>query len=183
MSGLHHDALALLSSWAAPDADQERLRRQYVAHLRSGRPGLLKGDFPDHLTAGVLVLDQAGDHVLLNLHRKARRWFAFGGHLETGDDSLVSAATREGVEESGLRLMTDPVPVHLSCHPVDFCDNRGTVRHLDVRFVARPAAGMPQTSPVVSEESLDLRWFPVEELPTDEPDMVDLVRLAVARRR
>lgn len=178
MSGLYGDALAVLSSWTAPDDAQERLRREYVAHLESGRPGLFKGDFPDHLTAGVLVLDRTGERVLLNLHRKARRWFAFGGHLENGDDSLLAAATREGLEESGLDLVMDPLPVHLSCHTVDFCDERGTVRHLDVRFTARPADGTP---PVVSEESLDLRWFPVGDLPTDEPDMVDLVRLAVTR--
>lgn len=182
MSGLHDDALAVLSSWTAPDAAQERLREEYVAHLEAshGTPGrgLFKGEFPDHLTAGVLVLDRTGERVLLNLHRKARRWFAFGGHLETGDDSLLAAATREGLEESGLELAMDPVPVHLACHTVDFCDERGTVRHLDVRFAARPAGDLP---PVVSEESLDLRWFPVAELPTDEPDMVDLVRLAVTR--
>ncbi len=182
MTDLYDDALAVLSSWTAPDDAQERLRQEYVAHLRSASPGLFKGEFPDHLTAGVLVLDRAGERVLLNLHRKAQRWFAFGGHLEAGDGSLLAAATREGVEESGLELAMDPVPVHLSCHEVDFCDERGTVRHLDVRFVARPADGpASDQGPVVSEESLDLRWFPVDDLPTDEPDMVDLIRLAVAR--
>jgi hypothetical protein len=34
---------------------------------------------------------------------------------------------------------------------------------------------------VVSDESLDVRWFDVNDLPTDEPDMVDLIRLARAR--
>jgi 8-oxo-dGTP pyrophosphatase MutT (NUDIX family) len=117
--------------------------------------------------------------VLLNLHRKARRWFAFGGHLEPGDASLADAALREGTEESGLLGLTiDPEPVHLSLHEVTFCDPRGTVRHLDVRFLARVGAA---TEPVVSEESLDLRWFPVDDVPTDEPDMLDLIRLARVR--
>ena len=35
--------------------------------------------------------------------------------------------------------------------------------------------------PVVSEESLDVRWWPVDDLPTDEPDMLELVELALAR--
>jgi 8-oxo-dGTP pyrophosphatase MutT (NUDIX family) len=176
---LHADALATLEGWSAPDADQESRRAQYVAHLRAHTDGCAKACFPDHLTAGALVLSRDGDRVLLNLHRKARRWFAFGGHIEPDDTTLSAAALREGTEESGLPDLTvDPVPVHLSLHEVGFCDPRGTVRHFDVRFLARLGE---RTEPVVSDESLDLRWFPVDDVPTDEPDMLDLIRLARER--
>jgi 8-oxo-dGTP pyrophosphatase MutT (NUDIX family) len=176
---LHADALALLEGWSAPDPGQAARQQAYVDHLRARPDGWAKGCFPDHLTAGALVLSNEGDRVLLNLHRKARRWFAFGGHLEPGDATLADAALREGTEESGLPgLIIDPEPVHLSLHEVDFCDPRGTVRHLDVRFLARPGAA---TEPVLSDESLDLRWFSVGDVPTDEPDMLDLIRLARAR--
>lgn len=176
---LHADALAVLEGWSAPDADQEARRREYVEHLRARPDGWAKACFPDHLTAGALVLSHDGERVLLNLHRKARRWFAFGGHLEPGDATLAAAALREGTEESGLPgLVVDPEPVHLSLHEVGFCDPRGTVRHLDVRFLARLGES---DEPVVSDESLDLRWFPVDDVPTDEPDMLDLIRLARER--
>lgn len=179
MTPLHEDALRTLEHWTAPDADQEVWRAEYVAHLRSEPHGLAKACFPDHLTAGALVLNQDGTRVLLNLHGKAQRWFAFGGHLEPEDATLVGAALREATEESGLRdLDIDPVPVHLSLHTVGFCNPRGPVRHLDVRFLARVGAS---TDAVVSDESIDVRWFDVDDLPTDEPDMVDLIRLARAR--
>ena len=178
---LHADALAVLADWPAPDARQESLRALYVEHLRRHPDGLQKACFPDHLTAGALVLSHDGSQVLLNLHRKARRWFAFGGHLEADDTTLAGGALREATEESGLTdLVVDPVPVHLSLHDVDFCSPRGIVRHLDVRFLARLGEA---TEPVVSEESLDLRWFPVDDVPTDEPDMLDLIRLAGERLR
>jgi 8-oxo-dGTP pyrophosphatase MutT (NUDIX family) len=178
---LYADALTVLEGWSAPDPAQDTLREQYVAHLQAHPDGCEKACFPDHLTAGALVLSQDGDRVLLNLHRKARRWFAFGGHIEPDDASLADAALREGTEESGLADLTvDPTPVHLSLHAVDFCDARGTVRHFDVRFLARLGE---QTEPVVSDESLDLRWFPVDEVPTDERDMLDLIRLARERLR
>jgi 8-oxo-dGTP pyrophosphatase MutT (NUDIX family) len=176
---LHDDALAVLEGWSAPDPAQEARRDQYVAHLRAREDGWAKACFPDHLTAGALVLSHDGSQVLLNLHRKARRWFAFGGHIEPEDTTLSGAALREGTEESGLPdLVVDPVPVHLSLHEVDFCDPRGTVRHFDVRFLARLGA---TTEPVVSDESLDLRWFAVDDAPTDEQDMLDLIRLARER--
>ena len=175
----YDDALAVLAGWRAPTGAQEALRAAYVAHLEAHPDGLYRSCFPDHLTAGCLVVSDDGAEVLLNLHRKARRWFAFGGHLEPADRSVAAAALREATEESGLAgLVLDPLPVHLSLHPVPFCDPRGTVRHLDVRYVARVPRG---TRPSLSPESLELRWFPVDDLPTDEDDMVELVRLAVGQ--
>lgn len=169
------EARALLAGWRAPNRAQDALRAAYVEHLDAHPDGLLKSCFPDHLTVGALVVD--GDRVLLNLHRKARRWFAFGGHIEPADSSLATAALREATEESGLTgLQLDPEPVHLSLHPVSFCDPRGPVRHLDVRFVAR--LGDRTARPAASSESLAVRWWPAQELPTDEPDMVELVALA-----
>lgn len=174
-------AIDLLSRWQPPNDEQARLRDEYVAHLRAQAvancDALSRECLPDHLTAGVLVVSQDGRRVLLNLHRKAKRWFAFGGHIEDDDASLPSAAVREGREESGIDdLVLDPEPVHLSAHEVPFCHPSRTVRHLDVRFVARVPAG---TEGALSDESLDVRWFDVEELPTDEPDMVELIDLAL----
>ena len=125
------------------------------------------------------MVSHDASHVLLTLHAKAHRWFHFGGHLEEQDGTLAEGALREATEESGLAgLEVDETPLHLSQHPVSFCDRRGTVKHFDVRFLARSGADV---EPVVSEESLDVRWWPVEELPTEEPDMVELVDLALRR--
>ncbi len=177
---LHADALATLRGWSAPSPAQEALRARYVAHLEARPDGLERRCFPDHLTAGTLVVAESGDAVLLNLHRKARRWFAFGGHFEPGDATLSGAALREAREESGLAdLDLHPEPVHLDEHVVDFCDPRGEVHHLDVRYAARAPAGGRHA---VSEESLDVRWWPVAGLPDGlEDEMVTLIHLARER--
>ncbi len=176
---LHDDALALLRAWTPPDDAQEQVRRRYVAHLEAHPDGLRRDCFPDHITASTLILSADGEEVLLTLHAKAGAWFQMGGHCEDTDTTLAGAALREAVEESGVPgLELDPRPVQLNAHAVPFCSPRGTVHHLDVRFLAvAPADAVP----AVSGESLDVRWWCWDALPTDDPDMHDLVRLARQR--
>jgi len=176
---LHASALTLLEQWIPPTPRQAELRERYVAHLRAEPDGVLRECYPDHLTASTIVVSPDGERVLLTLHRKARRWFQFGGHVEPGDASLAAAALREATEESGIAgLVLDPVPVQLSAHPVPFCDPRGGATHLDVRFMAVVPADAVHA---VSEESLDVAWWPADALPDPQPDLVELVALTRAR--
>lgn len=176
---LHADTLALLLSWAPPTAPQAGVRERYVAHLDAHPDGMTRDCRPDHLTASTLVLSRDGSQVLLTLHRKAQRWFQFGGHCETTDRTLPGAALREATEESGIAgLVLDPAPIQLSEHAVPFCGPDGDVHHLDVRFLAVVDT---DTAHAASDESLDVRWWPVDALPDPEPELVELVDLA--RRR
>ena len=177
---LSADATAVLGGWPAPDAGQERLRRAYLEFLAAHPDGVAKAGPPEHLTASCLVLDPDGTRVLLTHHRRAGQWFQFGGHLEAGDGSVWAAARREAREESGLPgLEPLPVPVQLDRHVLagDFGRCR---EHLDVRYAAVAPAGV---GPRVSEESLDVRWWPVEDLPAgtraELSPLVDLARRAL----
>jgi 8-oxo-dGTP pyrophosphatase MutT (NUDIX family) len=173
------EAWTTLRDWSAPAGRQADLRDSFVAHLEAHPDGLDRSCAAGHLTAGALVLSPGLDAVLLNLHGKARRWFHFGGHHEAGDGSLLGTATREAAEESGIvGLELDPVPIHLDRHTVRFCRPHGSVDHLDVRYAALAPAG---AEGVVSEESLDVRWWPLGGLPDVEPEMHELIALARER--
>jgi 8-oxo-dGTP pyrophosphatase MutT (NUDIX family) len=173
------DALATLRDWSAPAGRQSGLRAAFVTHLETHPDALDRACAAGHLTAGALVLSPGLDAVLLNLHGKARRWFHFGGHHEPGDGSLFGTATREAAEESGIAdLELHPVPVHLDRHTVAFCRPHGTVDHLDVRYAALAPAG---AAAAASDESLDVRWWPLDALPELEPEMHELIALARER--
>ncbi|QBX56394.1 NUDIX domain-containing protein [Nocardioides seonyuensis] len=167
-SSSHADALAVLRAWTPPTPEQAQLRERYVALLERRHDAMSRDCRPDHLTASTLVLDESAERVLLTLHAKSGRWFQLGGHVEPGDSTLAGAALREALEESGLTagdLVLDPTPVVLDAHDVPFCWPGEGVQHLDVMFVARARAGADH---VLSQESLDLAWWPVDSLPNAE---------------
>lgn len=174
---LHADATAVLTAWAAPDAAQDALRTAYLDHLRAHPDAVAKAGPPPHLTASCLVLDAAGERALLTHHHRARQWFQFGGHLEVGDPSLWHAAAREAAEESGIPgLVPLPQPVQLDRHVLDGDFGR-CHEHLDVRYAAVAPEG---AEPVVSGESLDVAWWPVDALP--EGTRAELAPLALRAR-
>jgi len=164
---VHADAVAVLSAWTPPPwalPGQEPLRHAYLAFLAAREDACARACEPGHLTASVLVLDAEGGHALLTLHKRFRRWVQLGGHIEDDDATLRAAALREATEESGIAgLEIDAWPVDLDVHPVT-CSLGVPTRHLDVRYVARAPAGARE---VVSDESLDLRWWPLADLPDD----------------
>jgi 8-oxo-dGTP pyrophosphatase MutT (NUDIX family) len=181
VSGLHASAVATLTIWVPPSPTQAEHRARFLAHLDAHEDGLAKACFPEHLTAGAIVVSPDGQQVLLNHHRKADAWLAFGGHLEPEDHSLSAGARRELLEESGLvDFELDHDPLCLDAHAVEFCSDRGTVQHLDVRFLA---VADPDSAHAASDESIDVRWWPVDDLPVTFDDMYALVDAAVARVR
>jgi 8-oxo-dGTP pyrophosphatase MutT (NUDIX family) len=173
-------AAATLRDWHPPDAGQAALRQAFLGFLDARPDACDRRCVPGHLTASTVLLDAAGEHVLLTLHRRVGRWVQLGGHCEVGDLSLAGAALREATEESGIDgLVLDPEPLHLDVHPVT-CSLGQPTRHFDVRFTAHAPAG---AQPSVSAESLDVRWWPVGALPAEEPGELDSIAALVARAR
>ncbi|GGQ77626.1 NUDIX hydrolase [Streptomyces althioticus] len=168
---LHDDAVLVLKAYE----DQTDLRDAYLEHLAAHPDGLWKACGAGHLTASALVVDPERGRVLLTLHRKLRMWLQMGGHCEPGDAALAAAALREATEESGVAGLTllPGGPVRLDRHPIP----PPCHFHFDVQYAA---LATPDAVHAVSDESLDVRWFPYDEVPQVADDSV--VRLLDATR-
>lgn len=160
MASLIGDIREVLTSWSAPDREQERLRVDFLALAHSSPDAAFRSNAPDHITASTLVFSCDLQQVALLFHPKFDRWLQMGGHCEPTDSSLHAAASREAQEECGIAdLLVDPEPVCLSRHRVKCWPNG---HHLDVQFAAVAPEGAILEC---SAESTELRWFDLTEIP------------------
>ena len=173
---LHADVQAVLRAWAAPIQSQATLRDAFLALLAARPDATSRSCEPGHVTASAVLLSADRRQVLLTLHPRVGRWVQLGGHCEPTDATIAGAALREAREESGLtELHIDRGPIHLDVHPITCSLGRPT-RHFDIRF---RALALPAAIPAISDESVDLRFWPVDALPTGSVGADEGVRAAV----
>ena len=151
-----------------------------MAFLASdGQEALDRYAGPEHMTASSFVFTDDLTQVLLCFHRKGQFWVQLGGHIDPDDATAALAATREATEESGLAGLT-----LLSVQPIDV--NRHALANafgackvhwdLGYGFMASHLDNI-----VVSPESEDVAWWPVDQLPEQVPyDFPERLRLALA---
>jgi 8-oxo-dGTP pyrophosphatase MutT (NUDIX family) len=156
----------VLDEWTPHDPAQAELLEEYRAFVAaSGAAAVDRSLAPAHLTASCFVLTPDLTRVLLCFHRKGQFWVQLGGHLEAGDVSLADAAYRE---EGGIPdlVLAGRLPADVHRHELSASFGRCRT-HWDVGFVAYAS---PDAVPVVSDESEQVAWFDVDDLPEGTPD-------------
>lgn len=149
------------------------LRDAFEGHLASYEDAMWRDGPPEHFTASAVVFSADLNEVLLVLHKKARLWLQPGGHFELGDSTVAGAALREATEESGIAGLR-PVPGALFLHRHDLAAAFGRcTAHWDLRVAA---VAPEDATVVVSDESDDVRWWPIDALPSPtDPDLADCI--------
>ncbi len=128
-----------------------------------------------HLTGAAWLVDPGGARVLLTHHRKLQRWLQLGGHAD-GDLDLAAVALKEAQEESGLPDLQLLQPLlDIDDHPIPANARDPAHVHYDLRYVVIARGSL---QPTISDESLDLRWWPVSDL-TESTWEPSLRRMAV----
>lgn len=161
-TSLRESASGLLESWRPRALGDDSIRQAMLAFVGSSPQACLRANVSGHITASAVVFSHDDTEVLLTLHPRVGRWIQLGGHCEESDETVVDAALREATEESGIDgLQIEPGLFGALAHPIT-CSLGVPTRHLDLLFRIRA----PKDAVAVrSDESTDLRWWPVDALP------------------
>lgn len=167
ISTLEADAYRLVSTFV-PRSDRDRAAHADFASFfgEDGGP-VHRESGPDHLTASCVVFDGSLQHTLLVFHRKGQFWVQPGGHIEAGDASVLTAALRELREETGILAEAEAAALAYDLDHHGLSSRFGAcASHLDIGIAVLVD---PEATLTVSDESEDLRWWPVDALPAAVP--------------
>jgi 8-oxo-dGTP pyrophosphatase MutT (NUDIX family) len=120
------------------------------------------GNAPLMIPAVCALIFDERDRVLLHRASDDGRWHTIGGSIDPGEE-IADAAVREAREETGLAI--EPLRlVGVYTDPPVIYANGDVVLYLSFAFECRIVGGDLH---VADDESLELRFFAVHELPED----------------
>jgi len=121
---------------------------------------------PGHITASGIVFSPDEKNILLIFHKKLKQWIQPGGHIEKEDSNLASAARREVIEETGLKLCENFPATLLSIDIHSIPSNKEEPQHLHFDYKFGFKAQQAKLTP--SREGLAMKWHPVRQLFTEQ---------------
>jgi 8-oxo-dGTP pyrophosphatase MutT (NUDIX family) len=148
----------------ADDKEREDLARMRAFAAELARP-FSRQQERAHFTGSAVVVDAAGERVVLVHHGKLKRWLQPGGHAEEADAGSVEAtALREAREETGCRVRLHeraPRPLDVDVHTIPARKGEPEHLHLDVRYLV--VAEDPEAMAYDPEESFGAQWLTWDE--------------------
>lgn len=162
------DVRRLVVDAASSTARERDAVADFTTFFHDDHGPLFRDDGPRHATASALVFDPSLTRTLLVFHAKGQFWVQPGGHLESEDASIADAALRELREETGVDLpaLVEPLVYDLDHHRLSSAFGR-CASHLDIGIAVVVGDDLAL---VVSEESEDAHWWPIDALPAQVPD-------------
>lgn len=126
-------------------------------------------------TAVVLRHHDGGSQVLLVRRADTDEWAPVTGIVEPGQE-VADAAVREVLEEARVRAEVERLVWVSTTSPVTHV-NGDRAQYVDHTFRMRYVGGEPG---VGDDESTDVRWWPVDRLPSMRAVFVDRIAVALA---
>ncbi len=112
-----------------------------------------------------IVINNVGE-VLLQQRSDNQEWGPLSGVMDPGEEP-ADAVAREVLEEAGLHVLPERITGLYTGE--DFLvryDNSDVVLYLDIAFACRPLSGETRVN---DDESIAIRYFPVDALPPMKP--------------
>ena len=146
-----------------PIPEYVRILREKVGHDFLILPGVC-----------AIIINAAGE-VMLNRRTDTGKWATIGGTVEP-DEQPADAMIREVFEETGVTVAIERI-VSVSTAPRATLPNGDVVQYVLTTFRCRPIAGEARVN---DDESFEVRYFPIDDLPPLRPEHLQRIKDALA---
>lgn len=167
--------ISALQQFNTAFAEEQKFIETFLALLQHPR-AYHRDHLPGHITGSAWIVDESRQHVLLTHHAKLNKWLQPGGHAD-GDENIQQVALREAEEETGLkdlRLLDNSI-FDIDIHTIPARKDFPEHLHYDVRFIFQASR---EEALLISEESHDLAWVPVDDLAHRTDNNTSMMRMA-----
>lgn len=136
------------------------------------------GHHPLWLPGVTAVITRGDGHVLLVKRSDNGAWTPVTGIVDPGEEPAVTAA-REALEETGVVISVDRLAATTVLPEFTF-DNGDRAAFLDLTFACTWRSGEAY---VADDESTEVRWWPIDDLPSMSPEMASRVEAGLSDER
>jgi len=152
--------LEALARYVRRYPDEQATANRFTALLNDHPTCFERNCWAGHITGSAWLVDTSKTQLLLTHHRKLNMWLQLGGHSD-GETDTAAVAKREALEESGLTvsLISDEI-FDIDVHEIPARKDDPAHEHFDIRYMLQAR----HDDFVVSAESIDLAWVPIEQL-------------------
>ena len=158
---MEYDLIKELENYTTADDMEKEDVNKILKFLATNDNCYSRTNLKGHITVGAVIMYEDGE-LLINFHKKLKKWLFFGGHSENEKNPL-DTAKREVKEECGITEYDDlggkilDVSAHII--PKDPKKNEPEHYHYNINYIFI----VKKKDFNISEESTDIRWVNIEE--------------------
>jgi 8-oxo-dGTP pyrophosphatase MutT (NUDIX family) len=168
------ELVASLKTYETTSEKELKFVQRFLSLLEHPRC-FYKDHLPGHITGSAFIIDLEGKLTLLTLHAKLKKWLQPGGHAD-GEENVLNVALRETEEETGIKNpQVLPGIFDIDIHPIPAFNGFPQHDHYDIRFLFKVSR---EDSIKISDESIDLAWKPLSDIPQLTNNSSSMVRMA-----
>lgn len=132
-------------------------------------------NFDGHIVASGFIYSTEDKKFLVLYHKDLKMYLYPGGHVDSSDNSILSAAKREVIEETGLKDFklfefneNESVPIDIDTHQIGYNERLNLPEHYHFDFRYLFLIDKISDINLDYEESSDYKWIEINELRNDQ---------------
>lgn len=168
--------IALLNSYLILFPEEQERQKILIQYLQSHQNDEVVdwNNFDGHIVAGGFIYAKEENKFLVLYHNDLKMFLYPGGHIDSNDVNILTAAKREIAEETGLNdleqlIVSDNelIPIDIDTHKIGYNERLNLPEHYHFDFRYLFVVDKIQDIKTDEDEMSGYKWISLDELTND----------------